>query len=242
MKTDVGATWEQKRSISCLSYNSPVEQRTRIDLTSVSFDEFVSFLFDRKASPKSEKWNPWYWHVEVECAPSRICTHYIHLFRQPEFLLERFIKARLEEGFWAIQGPNLSCSVYCVIHESDVPLREREECIRSMVDLFTRLFSREGLDSSVSMWWDSLCYDWHCGNRTRSRGGEDERLQDVFFDTLSTLLSIDSETCQGAALHGLGHLHHPATPQLIETYLQQHPSLTKEWKNYARSAAGFEVL
>jgi hypothetical protein len=67
-------------------------------------------------------------------------------------------------------------------------------------------------------------------------------LQDVFFQTLAKILAIDSETCQGAALHGLGHLHHPQTKELIQRFIDEHPSLTPERKEYALAAARFEVL
>lgn len=218
-----------------------MEQPTHVDLTNSSFDEFVSFLFDRDVPPDSVKGNRWYYNLEVEFDAKIICGYYVQLFREPEFLSTRFTKSQLEEGFWAIQGPNLDCSVSRIVLESDLPLPEREECIRSMVDLLKRLFAKESLDTSVSMWWDSLCYDWHCGKRNRARAGEDEELQDVFFRTLSELLSIHSDICQGAALHGLGHLHHPDTPQLVDRYIQEHPSLTKHRKEYALAAARFEV-
>ena len=219
-----------------------MEQPVQVDLTNASFDEFISFLFDRDVSSDSEKQDPWYWQVETTFAPEVICSYYVRLFQQPEFLSTRFSKAQLEEGFWAIQGANLNCSAYGIIHESDLPFSQRAGCIRSMFDLFSHLFSKQSLDTSVSMWWDSMCYDWHCGNRKRERGGDDERLQDAFFETLSKLLSSASETCQGAALHGLGHLHHPETPKLIERYIQEHPSLTNEWKAYALSAAKFQLM
>ncbi len=157
-----------------------------------------------------------------------ICTYYIQLFRQPEFLLHRFSKAQLEEGFWAIQGANLNCGLQNLLGDTDLPFAAREDCIRAMADLFKQLFAVEPLDTSVHMWWDSLCYDWHCGNRNRERGGEDRRLQDVLFQTLAQILSFDSETCQAAALHGLGHLHHPDTPALIDNYVKEHPALTQE--------------
>lgn len=217
-------------------------QAAKVNLTGFSFDGFVTFLFDREVPPESEKREPWYWNVEVEFDPQEICAYYVRLFRRPEFLLTRFTKPQLEQGFWAIQGPNLDCSAYRTIHESNLPFSAREECIRAMSDLFTRLFAKESLDTSVSMWWDSMCYDWHCGNRRRERGGEDEKMQDIFFETLSVLLSFGSENCQGAALHGLGHLHHPGTPKLIERYIQEHPHLTKEWRAYALAAAKFEVM
>jgi hypothetical protein len=62
------------------------------------------------------------------------------------------------------------------------------------------------------------------------------------FQTLAQILSFDSETCQAAALHGLGHLHHPDTPALIDNFVKEHPSLTQKWKTYALAAAKFEVL
>ena len=228
--------------MTCRSYTFFMKEPACVDLTNISFDEFISFLFERETTSGSEKQDPWYWHVETTFDPSIICAYYVRLFQEPEFLSTRFSKAQLEEGFWAIQGPNLNCSAYRIIHETDLPFALRESCIRSMFDLFTRLFSKESLETSVSMWWDSMCYDWHCGNRKRGRGGDDERLQDAFFETLSKLLSSPSESCQGAALHGLGHLHHPETLKLIERYIQERPSLTNEWKAYALSAAKFQVM
>jgi hypothetical protein len=219
-----------------------VEPLNSIHLTNCSFNEFISFLFDHDVPPESEKYDPWYFHVEVEFDAKKICAYYVQLFRQPESLLTRFTKPQLEQGFWAIQGPNLNCSVFRIIEDSDQPLSNRGECIDSMTDLFRRLFAKEPLDTSVQMWWDSLCYDWHCGNRSRERGGEDLELQNIFFRALAEVLEIDSWTCQGAALHGLGHLHHPDSKKLIERYIEEHPSLTQEQRAYALAAARFEVL
>jgi hypothetical protein len=92
------------------------------------------------------------------------------------------------------------------------------------------------------MWWDSLCYDWHCGNRKREHGGEDLELQNVYFQTLTNVLAIDSWICQGAALHGLGHLHHPGTQELIERFVNERPTLTQEQRAYALAAAKLEVM
>jgi hypothetical protein len=66
-------------------------------------------------------------------------------------------------------------------------------------------------------------------------------LQDTYFQTLAKVLAIDSWISQGAALHGLGHLYHPGTAALINGYVDEHPSLTKERLAYAKAAAKFEV-
>jgi hypothetical protein len=223
-----------------------VRKREQVDLTDYSFDEFISFLFAREviATPSTdeEKLERWYWHIEDTFEPNTICAYYIQLFRKPEFLLLQFSKAELEEGFWAIQSAMLNCGLPNLLENTSLSFETRERCVRAMADLFTRLFANEALDTSVHMWWDSLCYAWHCGNRNRERGGEDRRLQDVLFQTLTQILSVDSEICQGAALHGLGHLHHPDTPALIDRYIKDHPSLTQERKAYALAAAKFEIM
>ena len=99
-------------------YTSVMEQTTHVDLMESSFDEFVPFLFDRSIPPRPAKRDLWYWHVEVECAAKKICAYYVQLFQQPEFLLTRFTKPQLEEGFWAVQGPNLDCSASRIIDDS----------------------------------------------------------------------------------------------------------------------------
>jgi hypothetical protein len=228
-----------------------MEEFVQIDITQHSFDQFIDFMFDHKvvakfdgeAAERTKDDEPWYWElIELVYDPKKVCGYYVRLFREPRFLLQRFPKPQLEQGFWAIQGPNLDCGLSNLLWVSELSFAAREECVRSMFDLFRLLFAAEPLDTSVQMWWDSLCYDWHCGNRNRALGGEDMKMQDVMFETLAAILCLDSPTCQGAALHGLGHLHHPETRQLIQRYLEEHPSLSTEWKQYALAAAEFKVM
>jgi hypothetical protein len=213
-------------------------------LRNASFDDFVQFLFDRTvdSSSKAPKtWDPWHWYVSVEFESEMICSYYVKLFHDPRFLLTRFSKDQLEEGFWAIQG-DFDCSASRLIDDETLPITRRADLIRSMWDLFQHLFVDRRLETSVQMWWDSFCYDWQCGVRKRERGGEDLQLQDILFETLCRVLAIDSEICQDAALHGLGHLHHPDTRNVIHQFIEEHPDISKERKRYAIEAAYFEVL
>jgi hypothetical protein len=66
-------------------------------------------------------------------------------------------------------------------------------------------------------------------------------MQDVMLETLADILFLDSQFCQTAALHGLGHLHHPETQALIQRYRADHPSLTEAQKEYALAAARFQI-
>jgi|SRR5579871_2267267 len=218
-------------------------ERVQVDIRENSFQEFVAFIFDHEIqSSGAQRFHPWYCDVEVLFDARRVCEFYIQLFRNPDFLVQMYSKDKLEQGFWAIHGDAFDCSSQRIIADTDIPFSLRCECIRSMADLFTRFFAIESLETSVFMWWDSLCYDWHSGVRDRSLGGEDESLQDVFFEVLSGLLRSDSKACQDAALHGLGHLHHPKTSETIEAFLSQHSDLGDERRTYALSASRFEVL
>ena len=67
-------------------------------------------------------------------------------------------------------------------------------------------------------------------------------MQDVMFETLARILELDSPRCQGDALHGLGHLHHPETQQLVERYIASYPAIAPEQKKYALAAAQFKIL
>jgi hypothetical protein len=218
-----------------------MSEREEIDISGLSYDEFVSFLFDRDIRVQEGPYHPWYFDVEVIFDAQRVCEFYIRLFRDPDFLFRKYSKTQLDQGFWAIHGGSLECSVQQLIWNADVPFLARRECIYSMADLFKGPFSAEPLETSVFMWWDSICYDWHCGNRDRQRGGEDMSMQDVMFEVLAELVQNDSEICQDAALHGLGHLHHPATQQLIENYIRQHKFLTEKRRQYALAAARFDI-
>jgi hypothetical protein len=43
-------------------------------------------------------------------------------------------------------------------------------------------------------------------------------------------------------LHGLGHLHHPDTGELVQSYIARNPGLDPEIKDYALAAAKFSVM
>ena len=213
------------------------------DISQCSFADFVAFLFDHDVVPGPEgepdKPNDWYWRAEVTFDERRVSGFYRRLFEEPQLLLTLYSKDQLEQGFWAMMA-NVDFGVTEIIWNKKVPFDERAACVRSMYYLYERLFSKEPLETASYMWWDSLAYDWDCENRSRANGDEDETMQDVMFETLERILFLPSETCQTAALHGLGHLHHPNTQAVIDRYLQG--SVSADLRDYALAASRFEVL
>jgi hypothetical protein len=217
-------------------------EQERVDITGCSFKGFIDFIFQRDIPAESSDVQLWYWNTEVEFDPAEVCQLYVQLFEKPEFLCDLFSSSQLEQGFWAITSSNLECSARNLIWHEGLEFRMREYCVKSMYEIFERLFAVQPLDTCVGMWWDSLCYDWHCGNRSREKGGEDARMQDVMFETLSRILELSSPHCQEAALHGRGHLHHPLTSEVIGKFLDKNPNLSDEQREYAVAAMRFEVL
>lgn len=216
------------------------------DLVGTSFEDFVSFLFEHPVdAPLTDQdqagHHPWYWKVVVRFEPVRVAADYARLFADPQWLQLNYTQEQLEQGIWAIQSNSLPCSVAEIIWHEDVPFVMRENCVRAMYPLFARLFAHAPFEKADEMWWESLTYDWFDGRRDRKNGGDDLRMQDVMFETLQKILFLPAPVCQGAALHGLGHLRHPATGSLIRLYLDQYRDADRDLRAYAMAASRFDV-
>ena len=62
------------------------------DITKASFEEFVTFIFDRvyiPIPPDGKEPSPWYWHAQVKYDPVRVTGFYIRLFTDPA-LIEKY--------------------------------------------------------------------------------------------------------------------------------------------------------
>jgi hypothetical protein len=213
-----------------------MREKLYADIRTSSFEEFIDFLFGRPVLPQTEnRSQAWYFNTEVAIETQRVCSYYIQLFLAPGFLYDRFTKQQMEQAFSAMTVRSLSCSVKQVIWNTDLPFHAREECVRSMLHLFPAVFAIDRLGHTASMWWDAFCFDRECGTKRRARGGEDAMMQDVLFQTLSDVLRLDSTICIGSALHGLEHLHHPETKQLMDDFLKAHPDLDELLKTYAKA-------
>ncbi len=61
---------------------------------------------------------------------------------------------------------------------------------------------------------------------------------ETIFQTLSKILALDHRGCQICALHGLGHLYHPSSEQLVQKYLDKYRAEFSDedvqWIEYCR--------
>lgn len=216
-----------------------------IDLRGATYEEFIDFVFDRPVNPVTDgrtRPSGWYWEIEILFDPSAFAAFYIRLFTEPAELLAKFTGEQLEQGFWVLQCSGIEWGVSDLIWSQELPFQVRASIVRSMFELFAKLFAVNPLDTSPGMWWDSIAYDWHCNIRARANGGEDLLMQDVMFETLQKILHLRPRHVRMAALHGLGHLHHPNTQPVIDDWLRKQGDTDTELVEYAHAAAAFSVL
>ena len=205
--------------------------RSEFDLRNASFDEFVDYYFDRP----DDSW-------VVECFwkekfyPAQCLENFTRLFREPLFLLERFTRPQLEEGFFTIPNGHFEASVKSLLWNEEAALDQREECVRAMYFLYRDLFSIDHLVHSAHMWWDQLAfeygYDLEEEQHPYQKGEAGYRLQQVMFETLCEILKLPSKDCQFDALHGLNHVRHAQTEPVLRAYMDAHPELDESWKAY----------
>jgi len=169
--------------------------------------------------------------------PASAAVHYERLLQSPGVLRQRYTRQQIDSGFGAMLDCSVPMNVPDLVWDGDVPLESRKRVIRAMASLYRDLFDEDALFGTPFMWWDPITYDFECGNRHRDDGDEVRQVQDCMFETLTEILNLPSSESQRAALHGLGHLHHPKTTEAIDAYLAARPTVTPELRQYARQSA-----
>jgi hypothetical protein len=214
-------------------------------LDKLSFEQFVTFVFDHPVTDVSEAW---YWEFEQwEWSENNtVFEHLIMLFHDPEFLLEAYTTEELEQGFWFMKGPSHGF-LETTIWNPVIPWPIRKELILSMGELFEKLFANNSLGSSSFMWWHTLANDFSStdGSEEIERPGRfpnDPKVQQAIFETLCRILRLPSKACQKCALHGMGHLRHADTKKVISEYLSMNPEVEEELKKYAISCMSGERI
>ena len=231
-----------------------------IDLRHAMLDEFIAFVFDhpvvvREYTPDADgmiRYDPdapkeWYWEEEltVDLDPSRQVALLTELFRGAATLCWRFSPEQLDQGFWFVFGAGGEDYFTRFLAEGVVDWPAREACIEAIYNLYAELFAHEWVESAAFMLWDILL------DRLRSLDDgatvcvlpPERHVADAMFRTLRRILALPVAECQHAALHGLGHLRHPATASAVQEFLDSRPSLDPELRQYAEWVLeGEEIL
>jgi hypothetical protein len=219
-----------------------------IDLSALTFDEFVEFLFNR---PENEEY--WYqepiyqWGYVAVSNASALVGHATRLFSEFGVIARRYALSQIDHGIWALLADGSTLSIQESLWNSSVPLKERAQCIHSMFHVYSDFVAgseEDGTETCFNMWWDLIGDGfWSSAELTRQKNAallsqDLKALLDAMFDTLKRILELPDPRTQRYALHGLGHLHHPAVRDLVQNFIDQHQDEldeeAREWVEQCR--------
>ena len=162
--------------------------------------------------------------------PAVIVEYLTRLFTDFSAVAGRYSLEQVDQGVDAIIGTRFELT-RCLWMD-DVPLHARLACIEAMYCVYAGFVSTseaEVMAGCFDMWWDNLAdgfwgqqgasSDQERDLRVATLGREQRQLLDKMLDVLKRILSLPDQRTQSYALHGLGHLHHPDVPAVIDEYL-----------------------
>jgi hypothetical protein len=215
-----------------------------INLDGLSYEEWLDYVFDHPSREPVEAFargefpdeyphvaDSWWEQSEPDYKgdPTRLMGFATRLFNEPRILMDRYTRGQIREGLWFLPRDLNDWLWDCEAVSRDAC----KSCIGAMYNLFDRFFVDEQLGDTAGMWWDFF----------RAFGERpDPDVVSFMFETLCKLLEHPSLVCCGAALHGLGHLPHPAKEAPIRAFLARRTDLDNDWRRYAEAAIAGEVL
>jgi hypothetical protein len=212
-------------------------------MPAATFDQWVEAIFDHPLS-KPE----WYWDNgfdEYWDALGRFdaltVEHLTRLFFGPD-QVKRYSLEQVAQGIWFLIGESSpGRSAYALLN-SDVPLPQRIDCVHSMTNFF-RVFvapAAPGVADERKNAFHIACYMWWDIFPTYGSPGTGEpQLHTACLETMADILKGTSELSQLSALHGLNHWHldhAEKVEEIVDTFLQETPGLTRRIVEYAAVA------
>jgi hypothetical protein len=192
------------------------------------FDEWLDFVFDEKWKNDSDE--EYIGLGDLNGDIEIFAENCIKLFENSEVLLDKFSSTQIESGFFDfILSPRISLEWF--IWDKTKPIDLRRKLVYSMENVFKKVFTKISVEHSCFMWWDCL--------RNFDKDADNKPTQWIF-ETLSSILKIDSFDCQLSAIHGLGHIEHKEKKSLIETFLRRNPNFPE--KEFALNAIEGNIL
>ena len=207
----------------------------RVDISLLSYEDWVRFVFDapiRKIDDKS-------WRNDLSDTtgnPSQLLEYFKTACADFTFLVSYYSPAQIDQGFWLLLGCQID--IPRLLNDTAIPIDIRKTCIAAMSLPYTKvLASRSDLCAATNcfyMWFDMVAKGfWHAVSyRTDPIAdisaliAQDREIHDAILNTLRQILQLNSDACKLAALHGLGHLHHPLGEALVQEFLD---TTAKDW-------------
>jgi hypothetical protein len=205
-----------------------MNQPANLDLTQLSFQQFVEFFFQHPEDEQFWYADPQYALKDVTIPGTLLVDHMTRLFSEFSAVTAGYSTVQISHGIWAMFSP--SFSLFDVLWDSSVGLEKRVACIRSMRGLFTDFVvtqDAESLQKCFYMWWHIIVTGfWAQSGQFEVQDlsaldSDSTTLLETLFATLTEILRVDDPRTQGFALHGLGHLQDSRVHDVVQGYLDQ---------------------
>ena len=215
-------------------------------LTDLSFEQWLTYVFEH---PVEESGREWYWADDADwwSTPSADAIQFMrHAFEHAGVVLAPYSDAQLNQGLWFLADNACSNHMFALL-DPDVPWPARQQCVRSIHNLFEQCFARRctshlsHLDEPGASPLNLVCYMWWDILPIIGQPDDPERqaLDQEILGVMESTLRLDSIPCQESALHGLGHWQRQYPLQvtkIIDTFLKNQDSAPEELRTYAMNA------
>jgi len=201
------------------------------DLSTLTSEQFSTFFFDRPIVGDDAAYDLFLAGFEAfdVSNPAIVVANVQAMCRNFAELAKIYSPEQLDQGLWAMFGAVLHCGTYLVDPAVEIGLRI--DCVECMYLPFRDVVARHTTDVKESfywMWWDMVLRELPVPKEYKysylTLTADQSQMIEIIFQTLSKILALDHRGCQICALHGLGHLHHPSSEQLVQRYLDEHRS------------------
>lgn len=207
------------------------QERFQFDPSLLSYEEFIDYFF---TAPTGELWDVdpsgIKFVMPVVTRPGTVVRYLTRFCNEFHHFANRLSLATVDhgvDGMLSVAHFQLQSALW----DNSVDLDERIRCIRSMYRVFEDFVAHckvEVLVGCFYMWWDNVCSSfWFERTYERQLRSEDynlldkqdRALVDAMHETLVQVLTVDDDRTKSCALHGLGHLHHPAVRETVQKYI-----------------------
>jgi len=215
-------------------------------LQHLTFDDWLEHSFGREVHFQQA---PWYFDPDRDWwdpPPMEAVSYLTRLFEDPEPALQGFADSQIAQGLTYLVNTSASgdnrwlCS-------TDVPVKDRVHCVRSVAALFAKLFeprctsSLSHLSEADAGTLNGVCYMWWDAFPSLALAGDPDlpTLHDCALRTMERILHLNSIACQESALHGLGHWQRDYSEKvtsIIDRFCEAHSKADPRLLAYAQSA------
>jgi hypothetical protein len=205
--------------------------RAYLDVSELDLEEWLRFFFERRLLASHESFTGAFCPNDVllqTAHPLRIVEHLDALCTRFAEIGRRYPLQQINQGIWAMLSAG-EFELQRNLWSSTIPLESRLACIRSMRVPYLGFVAGHPattMENCFDMWWDLLLgsfWSQHGSHYDYGRlNSAEQRIVDAVFETLDAVLNDTDSRCQGYALHGLGHLHHPGVPGRVGRFIEDH--------------------